>query len=110
MLPISRATVREWIVIFVFLVAGTWGLRELMVAVNGAAPLWDSLTTVISLAAQFLLCRKRVENWLLWIVADLIYVPLYVSKNLPLTALLYAGFIVLCVIGWRKWRKEMARA
>ncbi|MEI6176380.1 MAG: nicotinamide riboside transporter PnuC [Verrucomicrobiota bacterium] len=108
LLPISRTTGREWAIIAVFLIGGTWGLRELLIAVNGAAPMWDSITTVLSLAAQFLLCRKRIENWILWIMADLIYVPLYVSKNLPLTALLYAGFIVLCVIGWRSWRKEMA--
>ena len=106
-LALSRSSPSEWIVIAVFLVLGTWGLRELLHVVNGAAPLWDALTTALSLVAQYLLCRKRIENWFFWIAADVIYVPLYLSKQLPLTALLYGGFLVLCVIGWRRWRKEL---
>ena len=107
-LAISRSSRSEWIGIAVFLVLGTWGLREILQAVNGSAPLWDAVTTALSLAAQYLLCRKRIENWFFWIAADVIYVPLYLSKQLPLTALLYGGFLVLCVIGWRRWRKELS--
>ncbi len=107
-LAISRSSRSEWIGIAVFLVIGTWGLREILQAVNGSAPLWDAVTTALSLAAQYLLCRKRIENWFFWIAADVIYVPLYLSKQLPLTALLYGGFLVLCVIGWRRWRKELS--
>lgn len=106
-LEVTHTTRTEWIGIVLFLVFGTWGLRELLIVVNGAAPFWDSLTTTLCLAAQALLCRKRIENWWLWIAADLIYVPLYFSRNLPLTAVLYAGFIVLCVIGLCRWKKEL---
>lgn len=108
-LPISRTTVREWAVLAAAIPLGTWGLRELLLLANGAAPFWDSLTTVISLAAQYLLCRKRLENWLLWIAADLIYVPLYLSRGLPLTALLYGLFLAMCVIGLREWRRTETR-
>ena len=106
-LEVTRSTRGEWIGIALFLAFGTWGLRELLIAVNGAAPFWDSLTTTLCLAAQYLLCRKRIENWWLWITADIIYVPLYFSRHLPLTAILYAGFIGLCVIGLLRWRKEL---
>jgi nicotinamide mononucleotide transporter len=106
-LAVSRSSRSEWIGVAVFLVAGTWGLCEFLHVVNGAAPFWDALTTTLSLAAQYLLCRKRIENWFLWIAADLVYVPLYLSKQLPLTALLYTGFLVLCGIGWTRWRKEL---
>lgn len=106
-LEVTRSTRGEWIGIALFLGFGTWGLRELLIAVNGAAPFWDSLTTTLCLAAQYLLCRKRIENWWLWITADIIYVPLYFSRHLPLTAILYAGFIGLCVIGLFRWRKEL---
>ena len=106
-LEVTRGTGREWIGIGFFLVFGTWGLRELLIAVNGAAPFWDSLTTVLCLAAQYLLGRKRIENWWLWIAADIIYVPLYFHRHLPLTAVLYAGFIGLCVIGLFRWKKEL---
>lgn len=107
-LPVTRTRRKEWIAIAIFLTAGTWGLRELLLAVNGAAPFWDAITTTICLAAQYLLCRKRIENWLLWIAADLIYVPLYLSRGLPLTAILYAGFIGLCIVGLKRWKRELA--
>ncbi|MES2709675.1 MAG: nicotinamide riboside transporter PnuC [Verrucomicrobiota bacterium] len=104
-LPVSRTRRVEWAGIAVFIVFGTWGLLEILIRVKGAAPFWDSLTTIICLAAQYLLCLKRFENWWLWIAADIIYVPLYLHRDLPLTALLYTGFIVLCVTGILSWRK-----
>lgn len=87
--------------------AATAGLWLLLVEVNGAAPIWDALTTALSLAAQYLLTRKRIENWYLWIAADIIYIPLYVSRGLPLTAVLYAVFLGMCVIGLGAWRRSM---
>lgn len=109
-LHVSHASRTEWLAIAAFLTLGTWGLRELLIVVNGSAPFWDALTTTICLAAQYLIGRKRIENWWLWIAADVIYVPLYLSKKLPLTALLYAGFIGLCIIGLKRWRKELRQA
>lgn len=106
-LKVSRASRVEWLVIAIFIGLGTWGLREVLLQVNGSAPFWDALTTVVCLAAQYLLCRKKIENWCLWITADVIYVPLYASKNLPLTSALYAGFIVLCILGILRWKKEL---
>jgi nicotinamide mononucleotide transporter len=104
-LPITRTSRVEWIGIAVALVAGTWALREILLAVNGAAPFWDALTTMISLSAQYLLARKRIENWLLWMVVDVIYIPLYTSRGLPLTAGLYALFFLMCATGWKSWRR-----
>ena len=102
-LKVSRTTPTEWFALAACVPLGTWALQQILLRVNGAAPLWDALTTVLSLAAQYLLSRKRLENWLFWIVADVIYVPLYLSRELPLTAVLYAGFLGLCVVGWRGW-------
>jgi nicotinamide mononucleotide transporter len=82
----------------------TIALRELLERLGGAAPFWDALTTAISLSAQWLLNRKRLENWLAWIVVDIIYVPLYLSKELYLTAGLYAVFLVMATMGWLHWR------
>ncbi len=106
-LPVSRASRREWMAIACFIVLGTFGLRHLLIAINGAAPFWDALTTILCLAAQYLLCKKRFENWFLWIAADIIYVPLFLSRDLPLTAILYAGFLALCVHGLHLWKKEL---
>ena len=111
-LRISRASRAEWAVLLAAVPLGTLGLREILLAVNGAAPFWDALTTVLSLAAQYLLCRKRFENWWFWMAADIIYIPLYLSRHLPLTAALYAVFLVMCLAGvrewWRRWRAGRA--
>lgn len=107
-LPITRTTRGEWAVLAAAVAGGTWGLQVVLTAANGAAPWADALTTALSLAAQYLLSRKRLENWYVWIAADVIYVPLYVSRELPLTALLYAVFLGMCLAGLRAWRRTLA--
>ena len=108
-LKISRITRFEWVALTATIPLATWGLREILLAVNGAAPFWDSLTTVLSLAAQYLLCRKRFENWFFWIAADVVYVPLYLSRHLPLTALLYGVFLAMCLVGVWEWKRSMRK-
>lgn len=105
-LTITNTTTAEWIALLIAIPVSTYAFREVLVIVNGAAPFWDSFTTVLSLAAQYLLCRKRFENWFLWIAADLIYVPLYFSRHLPLTAVLYAVFLGMCVAGVLEWSRR----
>jgi nicotinamide mononucleotide transporter len=88
-----------------FVVIGTAGLVLALRAARGAAPVLDAFTTILSLAAQYLLNRKTLENWLLWILADIIYVWLYISRGLRLTAVLYFVFLCLCVAGLLNWRR-----
>lgn len=93
-----------------FVVAVTWGLTVLLRAAHDIAPFWDALTTAISLAAQFLLNCKKIENWAFWIAADLIYIPLYVVKRLDLTAIVYVLFLAMCVAGVSAWRRALRTA
>ena len=86
----------------------TWGLTLFLQSVNDVAPFLDALTTVLSLIAQYLLTRKLLENWHVWIFADIIYIGLYAYKNLYLTSFLYFIFMVMCVVGWWGWRKSVA--
>jgi nicotinamide mononucleotide transporter len=84
------------------------GLTWWFVRIGDASPALDALTTVLSLVAQWLLNRKRLENWLFWITADVAYVWLYVARRLHLTAVLYAIFVILCLVGLRRWRAAAA--
>ncbi len=112
-LAVSRTSASEWVALALLAPLATWGLWAVLVEVHGASPFWDAATTALSLVAQYLLCRKRLENWIVWIAVDAIYVPLYLSRNLHLTALLYAVFLVMCIVGLRAWlpgRRTLQRA
>ena len=70
-------------------------------------PRWDALTTALSLAATYGQTKKLLESWWIWILADVIYIPLYIYKGLWLTSALYAIFMILCVVGLRAWWKTL---
>lgn len=82
----------------------------LMTWTDTDVPRIDAFLTAGSLVGQFLLSRKKLENWHLWIVIDLIYVGLYIHKDLYLTALLYAVFVVMAAVGLQTWKKSLAEA
>lgn len=73
-------------------------------------PWWDSAPTISSLVAQWMISKKKLENWYVWIATDLVYIPLYLYKQLYLTAGLYAVFLVLCVLGLRAWTRTLRAA
>jgi nicotinamide mononucleotide transporter len=77
---------------------------------NTDVPLIDGFLTAGSLVGQVLLSRKKVENWTVWIVVDVLYVGLYVYKHLMLTAILYAVFVVMAVLGLRAWARAVEKA
>ena len=90
---------------------GGWALGFVLLAyflktwTDTDVPHADGFLTAGSLVGQVLLSRKKVENWHAWIAVDILYVGLYLYKDLVLTAILYALFGVLAVIGLRAWRR-----
>jgi nicotinamide mononucleotide transporter len=79
-------------------------------ATDSTLPWWDALPTVASLTGQVLLARKVIENWPVWLCVNVVSVGLFAAKALWLTALLYAIFALLSVVGWRAWRRLEGRA
>ena len=106
-LKVSRASPRIWLV-GLGLAAIIWlVLAQYTSTLPGVSlPYLDSGLTALSLLAQWMMTRKIVENWLLWIIADIIYVPMYISKELYVTAGLYTVFLVLAVMGFVQWRRS----
>lgn len=72
------------------------------------APFWDSIILVASVIAQFLLMNRKLENWHIWLIVNTIAVPLYISRGLELTGILYAAYWVNALISLRKWRRDMS--
>jgi nicotinamide mononucleotide transporter len=102
-LKITCAGRTTLLLLAVITLIATAGLALILWAVRGALPLLDAFTTVLSLVAQYMLNKKYFENWFVWIAADVIYIYVYLSRNLSLTALLYLAFLVLCIAGVRSW-------
>ena len=77
---------------------------------HAALPFVDAATTVAALLATWMVARKILENWLYWIVIDLVSIYLYLSRGLELTAGLFAGYVVLAAVGYWQWRKHLPRS
>lgn len=74
---------------------------------DSTVPYWDASTTAMSVVALWMLSRKYVEQWLVWLVVDAISCGLYVYKEIPFTAGLYGLYTVLAVVGYMRWRRIM---
>jgi nicotinamide mononucleotide transporter len=109
-LPVTRASLREWAT---FIAAGAGGWAALFFIVSRlpgtALPALDSALTATSLVAQYMMTRKLLENWALWIVVDVAYVGMFIYKGLNVTALLYAIFLGLAILGHVEWKRSIRR-
>lgn len=104
--PVSSLSKSLWLLTVLLIVIFTgligWLLDDYT---NTNVPYADGFCTSLSFAAQFLMTRKILQNWILWIIADICYIPLYIYKELMLTALLYTLFLWLATLGYLEWKK-----
>lgn len=73
---------------------------------DAALPYLDATTTVAALVTTWMVARKVLENWLYWIVIDSLSIYLYIERNLAMTAVLFAGYVVLAAAGYLEWRRH----
>lgn len=107
-LHVRRTTTRQWIACGIAGVILTAALYWLTLKINGASPISDAVTTGFSVVGQWMLNEKLLENWVIWLIVDLIYVPMLYSGGQKGSAILYAVLCVLCVKGFIDWRKSLA--
>jgi nicotinamide mononucleotide transporter len=94
----------RWLVVTAaFAVAWGFGMARYT---DAAAPFADAIVAGLSVAAQILQSRRRVESWVLWITVDAFAVGLYLWRGLDVTAALYALFFVLAAVGLREWAQK----
>ena len=109
-LPVSYLSLTEragW-AMAIALAASVWG-EAMLRYTDAAAPRADAFIAAASLAAQYLLAIKKLENWIVWIVVDVVAIAVYWSRDLRLTSGLYGVFLGLCVLGLVEWRKAYER-
>lgn len=92
--------------LFILLFAWVWGtyMDQLFEA---SFPYFDAFTTVGSLAAQYLLAKKIIQNWLIWIVVDVVAIGIYMAKGLYFFSFLFFVYLILCIYGYINWRKAL---
>ncbi|HVZ49035.1 MAG TPA: nicotinamide riboside transporter PnuC [Gemmatimonadaceae bacterium] len=108
-LHVAHAGRRVWTVGMPMALAAGAGLGFVLRRyTDSPVPFLDATLTTVSLLAQWMMTRKLVENWVVWIVLDLVYVPMFVSRGLPWTSVQYAVFLALAWLGYAGWRKSLA--
>lgn len=71
------------------------------------SPAVDSFVMVASVVGQFLLMRRQIETWPVWIIVNVVSIPLYFSRGLDMTGYLYIGFLINAIYGYYSWHREM---
>jgi nicotinamide mononucleotide transporter len=106
---IVKLDFKKALLLFTIAVVSTIILANILIQYTDATFTWiDSSLTCASLVAQWMIAKKIIENWIVWIIVDAIYIPLYLTKGLSLTAVLYGLFLILAVKGFIEWKKSMS--
>jgi nicotinamide mononucleotide transporter len=104
--PVSLITRREILLSAIAIVVFTFILGTVLKYTPASYPYIDSFCTACSLVAQVFLARKVLENWLIWIFVDIIYVGVYIFKGLDLTAVMYGIYVGIALLGYIDWKKD----
>ncbi|WP_217925003.1 nicotinamide riboside transporter PnuC [Miltoncostaea oceani] len=108
-LVVGRAPRMAYPVLAAAFVAAVVVIAMYLTHIGGAAPVPDAAIAAGSVIASFMLMRRWIENWLVWIAVDVLSIGVYMWKDLHLTAFLYLIFLLICVSALRTWRVELRR-
>lgn len=107
---VTRTPRRLWLVLAAIGIATWFTLATITARLPGAAmPRLDAALVATSLVAQWMMTRKLRENWILWIAVDVVYIGLFITRGLQLTAVLYAVFLGLAILGLVQWTRSANR-
>ncbi|MEO8946336.1 MAG: nicotinamide riboside transporter PnuC [Gemmatimonadaceae bacterium] len=107
-MTVSRTSRKTWLVLGVIAVVSWAVLSTVTSRLPGTKlPYLDAATTTVSLLAQWMMTRKLLENWTVWIVVDVVYVGMFIYKGLYLTAINYGIYLALAVLGYVAWKKSL---
>ena len=107
-MPITHMPKRSWLK-----AGGIYLVAQLLIAwilinyTDSDVPWWDAFTTALSIVGMWMLARKYLEQWGVWMIVDVVCIGLYIYKELYFTAGLYAFYAIVAVFGWMNWKKLM---
>lgn len=110
---VASTTVKERqisVVLFLLSLGFVFGVYQLFNRWNDWTAYVDTLTTAIFFVGMWLMARRKIENWIFWIVGDIISIPLYFYKGLTLTSLQYLIFTLIAVFGYITWKKILNKS
>ncbi len=108
--PIRRTTTEEKnlsAIIFVMTLLFVYGVYVVFDKLNDWTAHVDTLTTAIFFVGMWLMARRKIENWIFWIIGDIISVPLYFYKGFTFTSLQYMVFTIIAIFGYITWKKSL---
>jgi nicotinamide mononucleotide transporter len=106
-LKVANVSKKEGCILAVMVFPFTSALWALLTWLNGSAPIVDAWVTSLSLIAQWLLNRKFIQSWPVWILVDVLTIGLGVYRGMFLLAALYVIYLSMCLVGWYSWRKSL---
>jgi len=107
-IPISKNSIFQHVVSILGTVAFFFILQFVLTNyTDSTVPNWDSATTAIFIVGMWLMALKKIENWIFWIIGDLISIPLYFHKGLLLTSFQFTVFLIIAISGYLEWRKKL---
>jgi nicotinamide mononucleotide transporter len=89
------------------LLYGIWLHFYKIINPTARIPEVDALTTIISLTALYMQAQRWIENWIIWVIVDIIYVPMYISGEQYITAFLYGFLTIMAIYGHKEWHKQL---
>ena len=108
-IAVSRTPQRTWMVLAGVAIVMWLILGSITSRLPGTAlPYVDAATTTVSLIAQWMMTRKLLENWLIWVAVDVVYVGMFIFKGLYLTAFNYGIYLALGIMGFVAWKRSLA--
>lgn len=109
-IPVTTNSKKENLISVIFFLAAFFLIRWVLeVFTDSDVPNWDSLTTAFALVGMWLMAKKKIENWIAWIITDFISVPLYLYKGLPFTAFQFFVFTALACWGYVSWKRSLSK-
>jgi len=107
-LPITYMPLRSWLKAGIVFVLAQFFIAWLLINYTDSdVPWWDAFTTSLSIVGMWMLARKYLEQWWVWMSVDVVCVGLYIYKELYFTSALYAFYAIISVFGWLNWKKLM---